>query len=160
MTFRIIQITDCHLYADRRELRGIATWPRLVAVLDEIRNRFSEFDCLVVTGDTAHDEIEETYTGFREALGDLTDRLFLIPGNHDNREAMVQVFPDRCGLADGRLTFQHSLGDWQLAHPGRGCGENWPGTAQLGRRISEQYTESSYGPVCAPSTRADAQPLD
>ena len=114
MTFRIIQITDCHLYADRRELRGIATWPRLVAVLDEIRNRFSEFDCLVVTGDTAHDEIEETYTGFREALGDLTDRLFLIPGNHDNREAMVQVFPDRCGLADGRLTFQHSLGDWQL----------------------------------------------
>ena len=111
---RILQITDCHLFADRRELRGIATWPRLIAVLDEIRGRFSDFDCLVVTGDTAHDEIEETYTAFREALGDLTDRLFFIPGNHDNREAMVRVFPDRCGLTDGRLTFQHRLGSWQV----------------------------------------------
>jgi len=114
MTYRILQITDCHLFADRRELRGIPTWPRLIAVLDEIRNRFSEFDCLVVTGDTAHDEIKETYTEFREALGELTDRVFLIPGNHDNRDAMVQVFPDRCRLADGHLTFQNRLGDWQL----------------------------------------------
>lgn len=114
MPHRIIQITDCHLFADRRELRGIATWPRLEAVLREIRSRFSDFDCLVVTGDTAHDEIEETYVAFREALGDLTERLFLIPGNHDNREAIVKVFPERCELTDGRLTFQHSLGDWQL----------------------------------------------
>jgi 3',5'-cyclic-AMP phosphodiesterase len=114
MPHRIIQITDCHLFADRRELRGIATWPRLEAVLAEIRDRFSDCECLVVTGDTAHDEIEETYRAFRESLGDLADKLLLIPGNHDNREAIEKVFPERCALTDGRLTFHHGLDDWQL----------------------------------------------
>lgn len=143
MPHRILQITDCHLFADRRELRGIATWPRLEAVLQEIRNRFADFDCLVVTGDTAHDEIEETYVAFRESLGDLSERLWMIPGNHDNRQAITKVFPDRCSLTDGRLTFQHSPGDWQLlgldSHvPGEVAGRIGP--AQLTwmrRRLSQ-----------------------
>jgi Icc protein len=142
MSHRIIQITDCHLFADRRELRGIATWPRLEAVLGEIRERFSDFDCLVVTGDTAHDEIEETYAAFREALGDLTERLFLIPGNHDNREAIVKVFPDRCELTAGRLTFQHGLGDWQLI----GLDSHIPGEV-AGRIGPAQFTWTA-GPFC------------
>ena len=111
---RIVQITDCHLFADRRELRGIATWPRLEAVLAEIRERFSDCECLVVTGDTAHDEIEETYRAFSETLGDLAEKLLLIPGNHDNREAMAKVFSECCVLKGGRLNFQNTAGAWQL----------------------------------------------
>ena len=111
---RIVQITDCHLFADRRKLRGIATWPRFEAVLTEIRERFFDSEWLVVTGDTAHDEIEDTYAAFRKAFGDLTEKLLLIPGNHDNREAMEKVFPECCVLAEGRLNFQHMPGDWQL----------------------------------------------
>lgn len=108
---RIIQNTDCHLFADRGELRGVATWPRLEAVLAEIRDRFSDCDCLVVTGDTAHDEIEKTDLAFRQLLCDLTDRLLLIPGNHDNRKAIASVFPKRCRLNAGHLTFQHEFGN-------------------------------------------------
>ena len=142
MSHRIIQITDCHLFADRRELRGIATWPRLEAVLGEIRERFSDFDCLVVTGDTAHDEIEETYAAFREALGDLTERLFLIPGNHDNREAIVKVFPDRCELTAGRLTFQHGLGDCQL------IGLDSHISGEVAGRIGPAQFTWTAGPFC------------
>jgi Icc protein len=140
MSHRILQITDCHLFADRRELRDIATWPRLTAVLSEIRTRFADFDCLVVTGDTAHDEIEETYVAFREALGDLTERLLLIPGNHDNREAVVKVFPERCELTDGRLTFQHGLDDWKLI----GLDSHIPGevAGRLGQEQLSRLRES------------------
>lgn len=137
---RIVQITDCHLFADRRELRGIATWPRLEAVLAEIRERFSDCECLVVTGDTAHDEIEETYLAFRDALGDLTEKLLLIPGNHDNREAMAKVFPKCCVLAEGRLNFQHTPGDWQLL----GLDSHIPGevSGQLGEEQLAWLTDT------------------
>lgn len=149
MPHRIIQITDCHLFADRRELRGYATWPRLEAVLAEIRARFSDCECLVVTGDTAHDEIEETYRAFRESLGDLTDKLLLIPGNHDNREAIENVFPERCELTDGRLTFQHRLADWQLI----GLDSHIPGEVpgQLGKDQLNWLSETLARPAGTPT---------
>ena len=115
MTQRIVQITDCHLFADRTtELRGVSTWPRLHAVLDAIRNDHADLDCLVVTGDTAHDEDTVTCAAFREALDDLTGRLRILPGNHDDRAALESVFPECCVMQSGRLPFQHRLGDWQL----------------------------------------------
>ena len=115
MTHRIVQITDCHLFSDRStELKGISTWPRLHAVVSAIQNEHSDLDCLVVTGDTAHDEDIVTCEAFREALGDLTGRLRILPGNHDDRAALESVFPECCVMHSGRLPFQHSLGDWQL----------------------------------------------
>lgn len=146
---RIIQITDCHLFADRRKLRDIATWPRLEAVLTEIRERFSDAECLVVTGDTAHDEIEATYLAFRETLGDLTEKLLLIPGNHDNREAVEKVFPGHCVLADGRINFQHTPGDWQLL----GLDSHMPSevSGQLGEEqlawLTETLTQTAEQPT-------------
>ena len=115
MTHRIIQITDCHLFADRStELRGISTWPRLHAVISRIQSDHSDLDCLVVTGDTAHDEDIATCAAFREALGGLAERMRIIPGNHDDRAALESVFPECCAMQGGRLPFQHSLGDWQI----------------------------------------------
>lgn len=115
MTLRIVQITDCHLFADRSvELKGVLTWQRLHAVLNVIRAEHANLDCLIVTGDTAHDEDAATYTAFRDALGEFVDRLWILPGNHDDRAGLESVFPDRCVLNDGRLVFEHGIGHWQL----------------------------------------------
>lgn len=115
MTLRIVQITDCHLFADRGvTLRDIATWPRLEAVLDVIRAEHSDFDRLIVTGDVAHDEDTATYAAFRKSLGEFVDRVSIVPGNHDDRDALASIFPEQCVSSDGRLVFSSATGNWQL----------------------------------------------
>jgi Icc protein len=109
----IVQLTDCHLFTDPDgSLRDIATLPRLRRVIEDIRSRAPDFDLLVVTGDTAHDEAEATYEEFRAALGDWTDRLWIVPGNHDDRAALRRVFPAATEAIGDRVGFLVERGDW------------------------------------------------
>ena len=71
-------------------------------------------DLLVLTGDTAHDEELETYVSVRHELADWVGRVRIIPGNHDNRTALRQVFPDASEGPIGRVTFQVAWDDWQV----------------------------------------------
>ena len=79
VTRRIVQLTDCHLFADpSRELREFVTWSRFMTVLQDVRQRIPEFDLLVMTGDTAHDEAFETYQSVRGLLGPWIEKLKII----------------------------------------------------------------------------------
>ncbi len=115
MAARIVQITDLHLMADpRAELKGVCTRASLLTVLDVLRRDFGSAERLIVTGDLAHDELRETYEALRELLADWWPKLRLIPGNHDNREFMRQVFGDRVTVMDNRNVFVDSVGGWRL----------------------------------------------
>lgn len=115
MTRRIVQLTDCHLFADQeRSLRGVITWPRLTAVLDDVRRQVPDAELLVVTGDTAHDEARQTYDAFRNVLAEWSDRVRIVPGNHDDRGFLGDVFPYGCGGLIGRVTFEVRWYDWQV----------------------------------------------
>ena len=112
---RIVQVTDCHLFADLEEsLRDIVTWPRLAMVLDDVRRQIPDADLLVFTGDTAHDEARGTYESFRSVLVEWRDRMQIIPGNHDNRLVLGDLFPQRRAGPIGRVTFEVSWNDWQV----------------------------------------------
>lgn len=115
---RIVQITDCHLFATpERELRGVATWPRFTSVLEAIANQVPEFDLLVITGDTAHDEVAATYEAVRKTLGEWAPKVRTIPGNHDDRSSLRQAFSESAcaaGECDGRVTFHERRADWRL----------------------------------------------
>ncbi|WP_411277701.1 phosphodiesterase [Gaiella sp.] len=131
----IVQLTDCHLFTDPiGSLREIVTRPRLRRVIEDIRRRVPEADLLVVTGDTAHDEAQATYEEFSRDLGDWTDRLRIVPGNHDNRASLRRVFPDACDEASGRVVFRVETTEWLVLgldsqRIGEDAGEL--GTAQL-----------------------------
>jgi len=115
MTARIVQITDLHLMANPlAELKGVCTRATLQAVLDVLRRDFSSAERLIVTGDLAHDELRETYAALRELLADWLPKLRLIPGNHENRDFMRQVFGDRVTVVDDRNVFAESVGGWRL----------------------------------------------
>jgi len=115
MTIRIIQLTDCHLFADRQQtLRDIATWPRFLSVLDHIRKNNNLFDLMILSGDTAHDEVLATYDMVASELENWKDRVRVIPGNHDDRISIRTKFPPSTGTVPGRVTFRVVLGNWQI----------------------------------------------
>ncbi len=112
---RIIQITDCHLLADpAAELKGICTRERLVRVLDALREELPQAELLIVTGDLTHDERAETLQALRELLADWLPRVRVLPGNHDDRGFMRQVFGDIILPAGERNVFAEFLGNWRL----------------------------------------------
>jgi Icc protein len=112
---RIIQLTDFHLMVDpNAEIRGICTRDRFDRVLAAVNARHGDADRLVVTGDFTHDEQLATYEIVRGALASWYSRLRMIPGNHDDRTLMRQVFSDRIQELGGRIVFTEELAGWQL----------------------------------------------
>jgi Icc protein len=145
MPARIIQITDLHLFADpAAELKGICTRERLERVLAALRAELPRAELLIVTGDLAHDERLETYAALRGLLKDWLPRVRVLPGNHDDRGFMRQVFGDIVLAAGERNVFVESAGSWRLIGldsqiPGAVAGEL--GLAQLGW-LKEQLVAS------------------
>lgn len=112
---RIVQLTDCHLMADpQAELKGICTRARFDQVLAAIQGYSSTADRLIVTGDLTHDEQLVTYQTLRHLLGEWFPKLRVIPGNHDDRALMRQVFDERIQVVGDRNIFVESLGTWKL----------------------------------------------
>jgi Icc protein len=106
------------------QLRGVATWPRFQATLHAVRRQVPHADLLVMTGDTAHDESELTYRAVRAELSDWHQRLRIIPGNHDQRMWLHEVFPDANQFAGDRIVFEQCFEHWQLI----GLDSQKPGT--------------------------------
>src|SRR5262245_46856535 len=120
MVHHIVQLTDCHLFSDRgRSLRDVVTWPRWVAMLQFVRRQVPEIDLLAITGDTAHDEAKATYVAVRDLLQDVlgaawSERVRIIPGNHDDRDTLRSLFPQPGSGPIDRVTFQERWDDWQV----------------------------------------------
>ncbi len=112
---RVVQLTDLHLFTEpERTLKEVCTRQTLQRVLDVLPRSPDAVDHLVVTGDIAHDELLETYCRLSPLLGDWRARLRLLPGNHDNRDAMQEVFPDRIQRMGERIVFEEFAGAWRL----------------------------------------------
>ena len=112
---RIVQLTDCHLFADpTTALREIVTWPRFTSVLQSIRRQVPELDLLVITGDIAHDEVPATYDAVVGELRDWSNKVRVVPGNHDLRAALGERFAGSTNPCAGRVTFHQQWEDWQV----------------------------------------------
>lgn len=123
MSTRILQLTDLHLFTEyEATLRGVPTRASLVNVLEFIQTRIEageeEFDCLIITGDLAHDELATTYAMLSDLLikmlGELGQHCLVIPGNHDNRDEMRRVFGQSVLLENDWIGFSREIGGWRL----------------------------------------------
>lgn len=114
MMIRILQLTDLHVFKDPQErLKGIPTFELLQDVVDFISKSGENFDYVVVTGDHTHDELPESYRAVRTVLNPWIDRLFQVPGNHDDRSVLRSVFADRiAGAGQERINFSFRAGNW------------------------------------------------
>jgi 3',5'-cyclic AMP phosphodiesterase CpdA len=93
---RIAQITDLHVVAKDRLYYG------KVPTNDQLREAVAHLNALkappaavIASGDlTDHGRAEE-YSVLREILSPLKVPVFVIPGNHDNREELLKAFADQ-----------------------------------------------------------------
>jgi Icc protein len=89
MSVRLLQITDPHLYARADgKLRGVTTYPALLAALEHARARHWPVDAVLATGDLVQDD-PGGYPRFREVFAALGVPILCIPGNHDDPDAMI-----------------------------------------------------------------------
>ena len=113
-TTRILQLSDPHAFADPdARLFGIPTRELLQEVLTHMQESGMCPDHVVVTGDHTHDQLPETYAAVRELLEPVLDRLWPLPGNHDDRAALRSAFADRIpGDGADRINFAFGAGGW------------------------------------------------
>ncbi len=93
MTYKILQLTDLHLFKSAEgELLGVHTNARFMQVLDFIQKNAISFDCIFLTGDISQDETPESYTIVADALSRFSKKVYWIAGNHDDIPGMRVVF--------------------------------------------------------------------
>ena len=104
----IAQITDLHVVApDRLCYRQIHTNAQLAEAVAHINSLAPRPDVVIASGDLVDHCREEEYETLREILAKLDVRVFVIPGNHDRREALLTVFADETYLPRVGSPFVH-----------------------------------------------------
>ena len=133
MTIRILQLSDPHLLSDPDgRLRDVPTYRSFRQVLRHLDREALDFDWMILTGDLAHDEQRATYRLLRRTLEERAWPLRIIPGNHDSRLFMREVFPELSGPERDFFGFSWEVAGWKLV----GLDSRLPGSVsgRVGRR--------------------------
>jgi len=131
----IAQITDLHVSdpdsAWDRQIRSAWRVERAVAHIRALEPRP---DLVLITGDLVEGGRPSEYARLRPLLDALPAPYHVVPGNHDDREALTDALSDRCGGLRGAGFVAYVVEGWPLrligldtqlpGHPGgRLCGE-------------------------------------
>ena len=95
---QFLHLTDLHVVAPGKLASGVLdTRSQLREAIDrltELRGPLGSLEAALVTGDISDDGSPESYEFARTELERLELPLLVIPGNHDDREAMRAAFAD------------------------------------------------------------------
>lgn len=95
-TLRVAQITDIHLLPEPgAKLYGVDTAIALQLVINAIVELSPQPELIIATGDLAEDSSDRTYYRLRNILADANIPVYVLPGNHDESNAMRDVLVDR-----------------------------------------------------------------
>jgi Icc protein len=112
---RIVQFSDLHLIsAAEGRSWGADVWGNLRRALAHVQSELGNVDLLVLTGDLVNQRRAETYARLRDAVSGWTDKLRVLPGNHDDREMVRAAFGDRLLPGSASLNFVATLGAFRL----------------------------------------------
>ncbi len=161
----LVQITDTHIReAGRLAYRKVDTAAWLQVTVDSVLGLRQKPDAVVVTGDLVDFGRPIEYARLRELLSPLTMPVYLMPGNHDDREQLRRAFPEHGWLApsvrlpDGAAPIQYGvkIGPLHLltldtVAPGQSHGElcdarlDWL-EAELAKRTGEPVIVAMHHP--------------
>jgi 3',5'-cyclic AMP phosphodiesterase CpdA len=143
----IAQITDTHIKPEGRLAYGVVdTAPYLARCIAAVEAAKPKPDVVLMTGDLVDAGRPEEYARLRQLIAPLSMPSYLIPGNHDDRNAMRAAFPDHRYLPAGGEFLHYVVEDWPVrligidtVVPRRGHGELCAERLEwLDRRLSER----------------------
>lgn len=112
----IAQITDLHVSAEGPGNSLVDTAQHVEAAVAHLNAMSPSPDVVVATGDLINDGTVAEYRRLRGLLAPLQAPLLLIPGNHDDPEAMAEVFPEQAARVDGApRPFDYVVDDYEVA---------------------------------------------
>lgn len=106
----LVQISDLHIGGDEN---GVDPVPHLEVVIEAIRSLPNQADGVLVSGDLTHDGGPEEYRLVRKLLERLEAPLHVLPGNHDNRALLREVF-GLPGAGDAPIDYTVDVGKMRL----------------------------------------------
>lgn len=145
--FVLVQISDLHIKAaGRLSYRIVDTAAMLGACIDHLLALPQRPDVAVFTGDLTDFGRPEEYAVLRKLLAPLGMPVYLIPGNHDDRDALRAAFPGHAYLRQSPHFVQYVIDAHPLrivaldtVVPGEGRGELCADRlAWLDARLAEQ----------------------
>jgi Icc protein len=89
----VAQLSDTHIVRSGATYFGLDTSRFLADAIDAVHALDRRPDCVVVTGDLVNTGRPQEYARFREVMSALRLPYYVIPGNHDDREAMRAALP-------------------------------------------------------------------
>ena len=92
---KLIHMTDLHLTGTGELHFGHDTHEATRQALDHARTHFADAGFMVITGDLANWGEVEAYRKLKGLLADYPLPVYLMIGNHDNRENFLSVFGER-----------------------------------------------------------------
>ncbi len=118
MTRLIVQLSDTHIRkpGELAEAR-VDTAAALARAVTAVNSLPQRADAVIVTGDLVDSGRPEQYQHLRALLAPLAGPVYLLPGNHDDRDALRAEFADHVYLRDTRRAYLHyavDLGDVRL----------------------------------------------
>lgn len=143
----VAQITDLHIVPKGQLAYGhVDTAAHLAAAVAHLNALRPQPDLVLVTGDLVDSGQAEEYAHLAELLGQLTAPFRLVPGNHDDRDALRAGFPKHDYLRSGGAFCHYSLDHGPIrligldtlrenSHWGAFCSER---VAWLDERLSER----------------------
>ena len=115
-TTLLVQLTDLHIREPGRLAYGrIDTAPYLERAVQSVLRLRQAPDAVVITGDLSDFGRAAEYAHMAELLAPLTMPVYLMPGNHDDRDQLRHSFPSHAYLGDdGFVQYSVKVGDLRL----------------------------------------------
>ena len=116
MTTMLVQLSDPHIREPGRLAYGrIETAPYLAQAVASIGRLRQRPDAVVVTGDLTDFGRAQEYRHLQQLLAPLAMPVYLLAGNHDDREQLRRSFPDHAYLGSGGFVqYSVAVGGLQL----------------------------------------------
>ncbi len=106
-SFRIGQISDIHLVADKSEKDVLTSVESFEFVLSDARRQ--NLDLLVFSGDLTEDSSREEYELFFEMVKGYDRPWCAIPGNHDNSSDLSRFSPVPLEFSEGEIFYRRTV---------------------------------------------------